>query len=248
MTHVRELLDQPRPTDPVAWSTGFAALDELTGGGFHPGEVWLVTGTPGQGCTTLLTQWAGRLAVQHELLTWMISPRDSSQSCTARLLASTGKLPIRDLTTRGNDTQPGLRETQETLSQSELFVHTGAAASVPTWTNADAYRAALLDDADLVSGVTPARIRELAVSRALVIASFPRHLLVRDPHPDGDLEPSWARAADIIIEVRSRGLTEAVPRERFGEAELSVLKHRHGPTSVVTVAFQGHYARFVDLR
>ena len=174
----------------------------------------------------------GRSAgIRQSRSTGLVSPRDSNQSCTARLLASTGKLPIRDLTTRGNDTQPGLRETQETLSQSELFVHTGAAASVPTWTNADAYRAVLLDDADLVSGVTPARIRELAVSRALVIASFPRHLLVRDPHPDADLEPRWARAADIIIEVRSRGLTEAVPRERFGRqgcpcSSIDMVRHR----------------------
>ena len=32
-----------------------------------------------------------------------------------------------------------------------------------------------------------------------------------------------------------------------GEADLIVAKHRNGPTANVTVAFQGHYSRFVDM-
>jgi replicative DNA helicase len=27
-----------------------------------------------------------------------------------------------------------------------------------------------------------------------------------------------------------------------------VAKHRNGPTDVITVAFQGHYSRFVDMQ
>jgi replicative DNA helicase len=34
---------------------------------------------------------------------------------------------------------------------------------------------------------------------------------------------------------------------RAGEADLIVAKHRNGPTATVTVAFQGHYSRFVDM-
>jgi replicative DNA helicase len=42
---------------------------------------------------------------------------------------------------------------------------------------------------------------------------------------------------------------DAYEREspRAGEADLIVAKHRNGPTAVVTVAFQGHYSRFVDM-
>ncbi len=36
-------------------------------------------------------------------------------------------------------------------------------------------------------------------------------------------------------------------RPRAGEADLIVAKHRNGPTATVTVAFQGHYSRFVDM-
>nr|WP_221443153.1 replicative DNA helicase [Nocardiopsis algeriensis] len=34
---------------------------------------------------------------------------------------------------------------------------------------------------------------------------------------------------------------------RAGEADLILAKHRNGPTADVTVAFQGHYSRFVDM-
>ncbi|HWS94364.1 MAG TPA: DnaB-like helicase C-terminal domain-containing protein, partial [Mycobacterium sp.] len=34
---------------------------------------------------------------------------------------------------------------------------------------------------------------------------------------------------------------------RAGEADLIVAKNRNGPTTTVTVAFQGHYSRFVDM-
>ena len=34
---------------------------------------------------------------------------------------------------------------------------------------------------------------------------------------------------------------------RAGEADIIVAKHRNGPTAEVTVAFQGHYSRFVDM-
>jgi replicative DNA helicase len=42
---------------------------------------------------------------------------------------------------------------------------------------------------------------------------------------------------------------DAYEREspRAGEADLIVAKHRNGPTATVTLAFQGHYSRFVDM-
>jgi len=47
------------------------------------------------------------------------------------------------------------------------------------------------------------------------------------------------------------GLTreELYEREspRAGEADFIVAKHRNGPTATITVAFQGHYSRFVDM-
>ena len=52
--------------------------------------------------------------------------------------------------------------------------------------------------------------------------------------------------ADIVMLLHRE---DAYEREspRAGEADVIVAKHRNGPTATVTVAFQGHYARFVDM-
>ncbi|NMR20403.1 replicative DNA helicase [Cellulomonas fimi] len=53
--------------------------------------------------------------------------------------------------------------------------------------------------------------------------------------------------ADMVILLHRE---DAYEREspRAGEADLIVAKHRNGPTDVITVAFQGHYSRFVDMQ
>lgn len=48
----------------------------------------------------------------------------------------------------------------------------------------------------------------------------------------------------LIVHRPDRGEPE---HERAGEADLLVVKHRNGPTAEVTVAFQGHYSRFMDM-
>ena len=57
---------------------------------------------------------------------------------------------------------------------------------------------------------------------------------------------SLEQDADMVILLHRE---DAYEREspRAGEADFIVAKHRNGPTSTVTVAFQGHYSRFVDM-
>lgn len=52
--------------------------------------------------------------------------------------------------------------------------------------------------------------------------------------------------ADVVILLHR---DDAVNREseRAGEADLIVAKHRNGPTDTITVAFQGHFARFTNM-
>jgi replicative DNA helicase len=60
------------------------------------------------------------------------------------------------------------------------------------------------------------------------------------------LHNSIEQDADVVILLHRE---DAYEREspRAGEADLIVAKHRNGPTTTVTVAFQGHYSRFVDM-
>jgi len=66
--------------------------------------------------------------------------------------------------------------------------------------------------------------------------------LLADLRESGSIEQD----ADVVILLHRE---DAYEREspRAGEADLIVAKHRNGPTTTVTVAFQGHYSRFVDM-
>jgi replicative DNA helicase len=57
---------------------------------------------------------------------------------------------------------------------------------------------------------------------------------------------SLEQDADMVVLLHRE---DAYEREspRAGEADLILAKHRNGPTGMVTVAFQGHYSRFVDM-
>ncbi|MGW3091607.1 replicative DNA helicase [Streptomyces sp. NPDC001108] len=65
---------------------------------------------------------------------------------------------------------------------------------------------------------------------------------VSDLRESGSIEQD----ADMVILLHRE---DAYDKEspRSGEADLIVAKHRNGPTATITVAFQGHYSRFVDM-
>jgi len=60
------------------------------------------------------------------------------------------------------------------------------------------------------------------------------------------LHNSIEQDADVVILLHREDAYEK-ESPRAGEADLIVAKHRNGPTATVTVAFQGHYSRFVDM-
>jgi replicative DNA helicase len=66
--------------------------------------------------------------------------------------------------------------------------------------------------------------------------------LLSDLRESGSIEQD----SDVVILLHREDLYEP-ESPRAGEADLIVAKHRNGPTTTVTVAFQGHYSRFVDM-
>ncbi|MQY05349.1 replicative DNA helicase [Actinomadura macrotermitis] len=66
--------------------------------------------------------------------------------------------------------------------------------------------------------------------------------MVSDLRESGSIEQD----ADMVILLHREDAYEK-ESPRAGEADLIVAKHRNGPTATVTVAFQGHYSRFVDM-
>jgi replicative DNA helicase len=61
-------------------------------------------------------------------------------------------------------------------------------------------------------------------------------------HNSGAIEQD----SDVVILLHREDIYER-ESPRAGEADLILAKHRNGPTGTVTVAFQGHYSRFVDM-
>jgi replicative DNA helicase len=66
--------------------------------------------------------------------------------------------------------------------------------------------------------------------------------LLSDLRESGSLEQD----ADMVILLHREDAYEK-ESPRAGEADFIVAKHRNGPTGTITVAFQGHYSRFVDM-
>ncbi len=247
-----DLLIEHFDTRSLPWGlpTGLARIDEMTGG-MVPGQVWVVVGTPGQGRTTLLLQLAGRYVDLVDELVFADLPREPVELCVARLLAGLGKHPLHGVLSGDLDAEERLLATRQRLSQSGLAL-AGAGSSRHASSRdqlLDHDPAALfVDDLDLVADATPERVAAWAAAGPFVCVSLPRHLVVRGGIPEADLDPGWARVADLILDLRIHGPCTDDGRDRLGEADLSVLKNRRGPLSVSTVAFQGHYSRFVDLR
>ena len=226
---------------------GIEQVDRITGG-FSRGRVWVVTGTPGQGRTTLLTQWAAALAGVG-WATRLICPREPQHAVSSRLLSCAGHLPLLHLHQRRVQDQERYEAVRERLRRTPLHVATqGESTFLDYGDEADSLPrpdAVVIDDADLIAGAFPERVMALAQRGALLIVSLPRHLVVHDHRSHQHLDPQWAAVADVVIEVRQAQWPDT-EGPRPGEADLHVLRNRWGPTMTVSVVFQGHYARFVD--
>jgi replicative DNA helicase len=66
--------------------------------------------------------------------------------------------------------------------------------------------------------------------------------MMSDLRESGSIEQD----ADMVVLLHREELYER-ESPRAGEADFIVAKHRNGPTATITVAFQGHYSRFVDM-
>lgn len=91
---------------------------------------------------------------------------------------------------------------------------------------------------DRVRSITP--IGEQPVYDATVLGL---HNFVAESLP---IHNSLEQDADMVILLHRDDVYEK-ESTRPGEADLIVAKHRNGPTRDITVAFQGHYSRFVDM-
>jgi replicative DNA helicase len=226
-------------------STGFALVDEVTGG-FRRGQVWIVTGTPGQGRSTLATQWALRLGTQFDMHTKLVSNREPVHLLVTRMLANAGEIPVSHLWNDELTDRDTVRvaEARKMIANARLRIYgpgqgTFLAAGLEESTRPEGL---VVDDADMELGASPEHVGAIAAMGVLVILTLPHAMVISSR----GIDPRWARVTDFVLQLNRPDLLE--PRSpRSGEADIEIVRNRWGPQLSTTIAFQGHYARFVEL-
>jgi replicative DNA helicase len=242
--------------EPTPWcGTGLAALDAVTGGIWR-GDLWLVTGAPGQGRSSFVTQIAGYAACEHGLSTYLVSNRDSAEVVAARLHAATARIPlghlIHDRLTPYEEDR--LARSVQKFRTAPLRVASGPYARHRTiqWLRRQARErpvVAVLDDPDWETPWDLQAARQLADNGATVIVTLPRERLLNRAAERHQLS-SAAGLADVVLEVRHERITtsgDLVPEKEPGQAVFTVLRNRRGPTHAICMGFFAHQARYFDL-
>lgn len=253
--------------------TGFEDLDDLLGGGLWPGHLVVVGGRTSMGTTTLVLDFARAAAVRRGIKTLVFGPETAVDEVNLRLLAATAKIPINHLRngtmndadwTKASATMGGLATAPLTVDSRPYLTLDDFTAAVEDAV-ATGTRLVILDGVQTLVPLTPRdnRYHELCeqvhaikrLARAHRISIVVTSKLNRDAETRGNHHPKLhdlrnagdiEDVADLVILLHRDDYYEYEPA-RPGEADLFVDKNRHGPTRSITLAFQGHYSRFMDI-
>jgi replicative DNA helicase len=256
--------------------TGFTDLDALTGG-LQPGQFVLVAARPAMGKSVLAGDFARNAAIRNDVPTVFFSLEMGRKELEKRFLAAQARYPLHWMKTKGplDDTKiMKLIEAGKDMQASPLHIvaDTGVTlAKIRSHCRRVQRRHGLglvvIDYLQLMGGESTSRndnrqqevsrisrgLKTLAMDLQVPIVALSQ--LNRGPEQRQDKKPmvadlresgSLEQDADIVILLHREDAYEK-ESPRAGEADLIVAKHRNGPTATITVAFQGHYSRFVDM-
>jgi len=253
--------------------TGFADLDALTNG-LHPGQMVVIAARPAVGKSALALDFARSATIRHSLPTVLFSLEMGRNEITMRLLAAEAKVPMNLMRTGqlSDDDWGRLAKRMGEVADAPLFIDDSPNMSLMEirakcrrLKQRHDLRLVVIDYLQLMSSPKRVENRQQEVSemsrslkllaKELEVPVVALSQLNRGPEQRQDKKPmlsdlresgSIEQDADVVILLHRE---DAYEREspRAGEADLIVAKHRNGPTATVTVAFQGHYSRFVDM-
>src|SRR5437764_10083009 len=253
--------------------TGFQQLDEITNG-LHPGQMITVAGRPGSGKSTLALDFARSAAVKSQKPTAIFSLEMGKLEIMMRLFSAEAGVALQNMRSgHMNDTdwrRLALRSSE--LAEAPLFIDDSPnltmmeiGAKARRLRQRHDLQLIIIDYLQLMTSGKRVESRQQEVSefsramkllaKELDVPVVALSQLNRGPEQRTDKKPllsdlresgSIEQDSDVVILLHRE---DAYEREspRAGEADLIVAKHRNGPTATVTVAFQGHYSRFVDM-
>ncbi len=253
--------------------TGFADLDDLTNG-LHSGQMIIVAARPAMGKSTLALDFCRAASIHNNLTSVFFSLEMTRSEIMMRLLSAEAKVPlnhIRNGTMRDDDWEKLARKMGQ-VSGAPMFIDDSPnmtmmeiRAKARRLKQRHDLKLIVIDYMQLMSSGRKVESRQLEVSefsrnikllaKELELPIIALSQLNRGPEQRGDKRPmmsdlresgSLEQDADMVILLHRDDVYEK-ESTRPGEADLIVAKHRNGPTRDLTVAFQGHYSRFVDM-
>ncbi|WP_327587117.1 replicative DNA helicase [Nonomuraea sp. NBC_00507] len=224
--------------------------------------------------STLGLDFARSAAIKHGMTTVIFSLEMSRNEITMRLLSAEARVALHAMRSgmMGDDDWTRLARRMSEVAEAPLFIDDSPNMSMMEirakcrrLKQRNDLKFVVIDYLQLMSSPkkTESRQNEVSeISRAIKLLAKELEVPViaisqlnRGPEQRTDKRPqvsdlresgSIEQDADMVILLHRE---DAYEREspRAGEADLIVAKHRNGPTATVTVAFQGHYSRFVDM-
>ncbi|MBE4789954.1 replicative DNA helicase [Streptomyces sp. NE06-02D] len=255
--------------------TGFIDLDQLTNG-LQPGQLIVIAGRPAMGKSTLALDVARSAAIRHHLPTAFFSLEMSRKELMSRMFSAEARVALHHMRsgTMTDDDWTRLARRMPDVSAAPLYIDDGGELTLMNvcikarrLKQRNDLRLIVVDYLQLMQSGSGRR----GENRQQEVADMSRRLKLLAKELDvpiialsqlnrgseqrsdkkpvlSDLRESGAieQDADMVILVHREDAYEK-ESPRSGEADLIVAKHRNGPTATVTVAFQGHYSRFVDM-
>ncbi len=272
---VDEVIDELKNGVEMGLPTGFRDLDYLTHG-LQPGQMVIIAARPGMGKSTVGLDVIRSVSIKRRLPSVFFSLEMHRKELVRRCLSAEGSIPLHhmapDCMMQDDwdrlglcydrvvtapitiDDRPNLTVMQARSRARQLKQNGGLGLAVFDYaqlakSGRDRKHENRQTEVTAISNELKLMARELHIP-VIVLAQLNRGPMQRaDKRPMmSDLRESGAleQDADVVILLHRE---DAYEREspRAGEADFIVEKHRNGPTATITVAFQGHYSRFVDM-
>ena len=253
--------------------TGFADFDALTNG-LHPGQMIIIAARPAVGKSTLALDFARAASIKNDMASVFFSLEMGRNEIVMRLLSAEARVPLHTMRSglMTDEDWARLARRMGEVANAPLFIDDSPNMSMMEirakcrrLKQQHDLKLVIVDYLQLMS--SPGRVE----SRQQEVSEMPRSLkllakelevpvvalsqLNRGPEQRTDKRPqvsdlresgSIEQDADMVILLYREDVHDK-ESPRAGEADIIVAKHRNGPTADVTVAFQGHYSRFVDM-
>jgi replicative DNA helicase len=258
----------------VGVPTGFSELDSLTHG-LHGGQLIIVAARPAVGKSTLSLDFARNAAIRYNRPAIFFSLEMSRSEIAMRLLSAETNIPMQAM--RKGELEDSdwskIVAVRTHLNEAPLYIDDSPnltlveiRAKCRRLVKQYGLQLIVIDYLQLLTSGKKVESRQQEVSefsRALKLLAKELDVPViaisqlnRKSEDSKDKKPeisqlresgSLEQDADVVILLHREGIGEK-DHPRSGEADIILAKQRNGPTGTVTVAFQGKYSRFANMK